>query len=94
MKNCTIEIGKGVVAAVAAGACLLSVAAYAEDAAPGPSPAAPVADATNRPVVAKAVRVGGVRSGEIMIVSGRGVERVNAPASGVQCAEVASAQGN
>jgi hypothetical protein len=75
--------------------CFSSAAARAEDSQPGAAPAAPVADAgTNRPAVLKTIKVGGLRSGEAMVLTGRGAERVTpAPAGGEQCANAGAATG-
>lgn len=96
MRKYTIRLGKIMTAAVAAaGVCILSATARAQDSVPAASPAASVADAgTIRAVVVKSMRVGGLRPGEAMMLTERGVERLGPDARGTQCVEAGSAGGN
>jgi len=94
VKLCAIEIGRTAAAAIlAAGICFLHGPVRAEDSVPGSSPAASEDAGTQRAVVMISARVGGLRSGEAMMVTGRGAERVRAPAEGgTQCVSAVAAQ--
>ena len=90
MTKCTLrKVAAGIIAAAV---CISSASARAAESQPS---AAPVADAgANRPVVLRTTKVGGVRSGETVVVTERGAERVSpAEIGGAQCVVAGAGQG-
>jgi len=78
MRQCAIEFEKALAAAVVAiGLGFSSGQARAEDPAQVSAPAPAAIDAgKTQPIVLKAIAVGGLRPGEVMQVTDRGMERV------------------